>query len=313
MSKAKAPQQTLEERLSLLENTVNRLLGEQDHYTSLKDLVDEIPSLLKLDTSLKVFQKKTKELEDRLKGNLQAIDESKDLIKSYDTRAQTAIKAATVIRDKENSLLNHRMNTVENSFKQLDLESQMAVKSMEVGLKEEVCTVMQNIEEKLETQRNTVTQSLKQTQEELKQHASVYTNSSEITTKDLADFEAEHSEQIKKLKEEGKALDPTAKKDKDTIKNWLIDQVNHKLTTAVTDCSSHYERNYHSLDTKYTEELSTIRSELDQLKEWFNQKPSITEDSRRESAVPQNIIKPNVGQDEDSMEFESDEEYEEDD
>lgn len=312
MAKPKAAQQTLEERLKCLESTVNRLVDEQSHYDLLKELVDSIPSLLKLDTSLKVFQKKTKELEDKLKGNLQVIEESKDLIKSYDNRAQAAIKTATAIRDKESSLLNHRMNTVENSFKQLDLESQMAVKTMEVGLKEEVCSVMQNIEEKLEAQRNNVTQSLKQTQEELKQHASLYNSSSETTSKDLSDFETTHADRIKKLKEEGKALDPSAKRDKETIKNWLIDQVNSKLTTAVSECSAHYDRNYQVLDTQYAEELAHIRSDLDQLKESFNQRPSLTHEPRQEAGNPKITIKPSAGQEEDSMEFESDEEYDAD-
>jgi hypothetical protein len=203
------------------------------------------------------------------------------------------------------------MNTVENSYKQLDLESQMAVKTMEVGLKEEVCLVMQNIEEKLEVQRNNVTQSLKQTQEELKQHASLYNSSSETTSKDLSDFEATHADRIKKLKEEGKALDPSAKRDKETIKNWLIDQVNGKLTTAVSECSAHYERNYQVLKTQYTEELAHIQSDLDSLKESLNQRPSLPE-PKQESGIPKLVVRPSTGQEEDSMEFESDEEYDAD-
>lgn len=63
------PSHSLDNRLTQIDLTSQELSKQLEGYTQLQELVENIPNLLKVEQSLKTFQKKTKELEAKLKDN----------------------------------------------------------------------------------------------------------------------------------------------------------------------------------------------------------------------------------------------------
>ncbi|CAG9313786.1 unnamed protein product [Blepharisma stoltei] len=259
--------QTLDERINSLSSLVDELSQDQEKYEPLVTLVDSVPNLLKLDQILSSFKKKSRDLKEQLKANKALIKATKDNLNTYEDRAKRELEMATIKRDKENRILGTRLGNVENSFKQLSIDNQVVLKTLEIQIKEEVCGVVQHVEDELTEQQKDFKAKLATNQEEIKKYKARLLETSKKAAEELKQYEEVHGARIQKMQKEGKGNDPNQAKGRENMKNWLVQEVTTRLENAVQQCHIKYEQRFKSLNLKYNEELLSLRAEVEQVRD----------------------------------------------
>lgn len=256
-----------EDRLETLFKIANDLAHDQDRYAPLQTLVDNVPNLLKLDQILNSFKKKSRDLKEQLKANKALIKSTQDNLKTYDNRSKKQLEAAIAKRDNENRILGTRLGNVENSFKQLNIDNQVVLKTLEIQIKEEVCGAVQHIEDELIENRKEFSEKVKSNLEDIKKYKARLTDTSKKIGEEIKQFDDTQGLRVQAMQKQGRGNDPNQAMGKENIKNWLIQEVTDRLGSAVNQCRVKYEQRFKNLNLKYNEELLSLRAEVEQVRD----------------------------------------------
>mmetsp|Transcript_23547 Transcript_23547/g.41738 ORF Transcript_23547/g.41738 Transcript_23547/m.41738 type:complete len:430 (+) Transcript_23547:2519-3808(+) len=250
------------ERLKHLEDTVSRLELQQDSLRPLFRLTSGGLDLDGLRVTLQDFQKKAIKTQDKLAKHQQRLDVARSNLSTQCSSASSELEGEMKRRQAEADRLAQRLGDLEKGLKQAAADNELAVKEIQVKLKEEVVAVVQNVERRLQEERVAVEGVLK----DLNQHSEAQLGGAKRVAdqlqSELEQFESRHAG----------LLEPGVEGDKGSLRLWLLEELRKSIRETVDSCKAEMDAHFKGLRLKFSAELLSIKSQLEQLRNWLNRK-----------------------------------------
>ena len=235
----KAPEELLEQRISMLEQVVSNIQLQKNHFQPLKDLETKVDELKALDQDSKIYSQSFLETEKKI--NLQ-----KEQLESLISQTFELPKAATSEKSFEELLSS--VSFLEDSLSAFSKTKKTTTQKEALSLKEEMVTELQSIEkellsENLQEEAKALSQSVQQAKE-------LNTQTNQINSKSQACTKA--------LEETLGTLALSSKSDQ----NWLYQELMQTVEESMEELETSFNSKTRDLYLDFKLELFALRTEL---------------------------------------------------
>lgn len=235
----KAPEELLEQRISMLEQVVSNIQAQKNHFQPLKNLETKVDELKALDQDSKIYSQSFLETEKKI--NLQK-EQVESLI------SQTFELPKTVTSENSFEELLSSVSFLEDSLSAFSKTKKTTTQKEALSLKEEMVTKLQSIEkellsENLQEEAKVLSQSVQQAKE-------LNTQTNQINSKSQAC--------TKGLEETLETLALSSKSDQ----NWLYQELMQTVEESMEELETSFNSKTRDLHLDFKLELFALRTEL---------------------------------------------------
>eukprot|EP00357_Protocruzia_adherens_P002228 CAMPEP_0114997042 /NCGR_PEP_ID=MMETSP0216-20121206/14670_1 /TAXON_ID=223996 /ORGANISM="Protocruzia adherens, Strain Boccale" /LENGTH=562 /DNA_ID=CAMNT_0002361361 /DNA_START=149 /DNA_END=1837 /DNA_ORIENTATION=+ len=263
------------QRIQLLEDAISKLELQQDTFRPLLKLIDNVPSILKMENNMKTLYKKNNELDDKINSAEQTTREWKENLENLYLKTNQSLNEEITQRSQDHKNLVNELLELDGNHKQLELETQMAIKAAEVRMKEEVITLASDFEQKVEKQRQEFNRALVETQSKLETDIEMHRDETSTMQGKMSDLESEYNGRLAKM--EGSispAFDNLANRrkiDYEDLKTWLLEEMDQRIQLGVEKLKSDFEDKFKGTNLRTNQDIQTMKHEIEQIKDIVHQ------------------------------------------
>jgi hypothetical protein len=257
--------ENIQHRLKKLEETISRLEYQQDSCRPLLKIARDSQSLVKIEETISNFSRQNADMDHEYQVNHSALMENNERLERAKSDAKMLIKSEMIRREQALKDINERLSNIEKTFKTIEGENTSAVKEIDSRLKNEISSLIMTLKKKMKTERENIQNSVKTTKVEIDKDIREIKEKQLAAEKSIEAFEKRHSGIILapgKVKEKAK--------EQGDLRLTLIGEITNKITKAVEDCKSQFDQRFKTLNSKFTQELSRINGQIEEMRKWSN-------------------------------------------
>jgi hypothetical protein len=255
--------EAIQERLKALEETISRLEYQQDSCRPLLKIARDSQSLVKIEDTIANFSKQNAEIDHEFQVNQMSLVENNERLERAKSDSKVLIKSEMIRREQALKDLNDKLGTIERTFKSVESENTAAVKEIDVRLRSEISTLVENLKKKLKHERENIQTAVKKSKIEIDKNIKEIKEKQLAAEKTIEAFEKRHSGIIVapgKVKERAK--------EQGDLRLELISEITSKITKAVEDCKSQFDQRFRTLNVKFNQELQRIQGQIEEMRKW---------------------------------------------
>eukprot|EP00357_Protocruzia_adherens_P032685 CAMPEP_0115019184 /NCGR_PEP_ID=MMETSP0216-20121206/29281_1 /TAXON_ID=223996 /ORGANISM="Protocruzia adherens, Strain Boccale" /LENGTH=568 /DNA_ID=CAMNT_0002390583 /DNA_START=34 /DNA_END=1740 /DNA_ORIENTATION=+ len=259
------------DRLSLVEDSMSKLELQQDAFRPLLKLIDNVPSILKLETNMKSLYKRNHELDEKIEEAEHTTRDWKGSLQSMYHKTQTTLTEEVTNRAEDHKSLLNNLNELEANHKQLELETQMNIKAAEVRMKEEVIMLATDFEEKVDCQQQELLHEVNQCQSRLEADIEIHKDETRKAIAEMQGLEENYTRRIAKMENSiNPAFDNLTsrrKVDYEDLKAWLLEEIGNRITEGIQKVKGEFEEKFKTTNLRTNQEMQTMKQDIQQIKD----------------------------------------------
>lgn len=244
----------------------------------LSPMLSSADILLNLDTVFAGYRKRLSDLGQMAEeGRLQA-RHLMDRVESMVAAAGHTLKELIGKRQRDTKLLSNKAAAVEVVYGQVQEESQISVRALQVALKEEAAEMSTNIDFRLQEERSQLLARLEKLKSTQTAAVKAARSAAKKASVELLEYGRENSEKLWILKS-STPMSQNSRLSSEDAKATILAEVTSRLTKGMQSMKDHLDSKCASLSSKYTEELRKLKGEVENARERIL--------GQREEATPQ--------------------------
>jgi len=244
----------------------------------LSPLLSSTDTLLNIDTVLTSYRKRLTDLGQMAEEGRRQAKHLMDRVESMVEAAGQTLKELVARRQRDTKLLSNKAAAVEAMYVQVQEESHLGVRALQLALKEEAADVSTNIDFRLQEERSQLMSRLEKLKSTQTAAVKAARSAAKTASMELLEYGRENSEKLWILKS-STPMSQNSRLSSEDAKATILAEVTSRLTKGMQAMKDQLDSKCGSLSSKYTEELRKLKGEVENARERIL--------GQREEATPQ--------------------------